>query len=80
METVVKTLKEEVIEYLTQSENAQLFEAVKQEIECFEENGRSIKNLMDALLQSENDLRHGRVIPQEEIKNELNAWIARRAR
>lgn len=80
METAVKTLKEEVIEYLTQSENAQLFEAVKQEIRCFEENGQSIKTMMDMVLQSENDIRHGRVMPHEEFKKEFKAWIARRAK
>ncbi|MBC7891418.1 MAG: hypothetical protein H7Y12_04320 [Sphingobacteriaceae bacterium] len=74
METAVKTLKEEVIEYLTQSENAQLFEAVKQEIECFEENGRSFKEVLTRLWESETAINRGDVISQQDLENELREW------
>lgn len=78
MEAAVKTLKEEVIEYLTQSENARLFEAVKQEITCFEENGRSSRELWSSLLESEHQLRKGEVYSQEEVEAHVQAWKNRR--
>lgn len=78
METAVKTLKEEVIEYLTQSENPELFEAVKQEIRCFEENGRSLKDLLMRLWESEMAISRGEVLSQQELENEFREWKNRR--
>ncbi len=80
METATKTLKEEVIEYLTHSENARLFEAVKQEIESFQENGRSLNDIWKMLFLSEYQIRKGEVTSQEEVENQIQTWKNRRER
>ena len=80
METATKTLKEEVIEYLTQSENARLFEAVKQEIEFYKENNRSNAEFWQMMFESEQQFKAGQSLSQEEVETELQAWKSRRKR
>lgn len=78
METAVKTLKEEVIEQLLQSDNVRLFEAVKQEIESFRDNGSSVHDLWEMLFISENQIRKGEVFSQEEVEKQIQTWKNRR--
>jgi hypothetical protein len=78
METAVKTLKEEVIEQLIQSDNVRLFEAVKQEIESFRENGSSVHDLWEMLFISEHQIRKGEVFSQEEVEKQIQTWKNRR--
>lgn len=78
MEIAVKTLKEEVIEQLIQSDNIRLFEAVKQEIESFRENGSSVHDLWEMLFISEHQIRKGEVFSQEEVEKQIQTWKNRR--
>jgi len=78
METAVKTLKEEVIEQLIRSDNLRLFEAIKQEIESFRENGTSVHEMWKVLFISEYQIRKGEVFSQEEVENQIQTWKNRR--
>ena len=78
METAVKTLKEEVIEYLTQSENARLFEHLKREIAYFEENQEGRADFWQMMAESEYQFSTGQFFSQEEVEKELQEWKSRR--
>lgn len=78
METAVKTLKEEVIERISASEDLEMLQRVRRVIDHFHPKPITEVELQAKIAKAMEAARRGEILSKQELEAEITAWKSQR--